>query len=1080
MRKLLFFFFALLASVSGAWAEVTQPTLTTDVNNPVYYTIQSKRSSNYATFNGEGRAVTHEPGIGWGSIWYFVKNGEGVSLVPAAVPSMKINASKVAAASGAVWYLKESSISGYFCISKSATDVTNGTSTTRDCWDASNSNTSIGDWYNKEGDADGTSWTIAAIGNVEVNSLKSAYNGMIPNLPNGKYLSVGDQATTITAATSGDDNDHWYIISQDRGGTTTPMYNTGYYTNLKRAATSVTPQSLVGQALSLNEIYLIRFVDAGDGLYNIQFADGSYIVNPTTGEPANGNNPKLTYYGPQAKFAFTLIEGSTRFSWNLHNATGKSMDNNGVNATVSYFGTGTETDATATKSWMIQPVTFTDAISYSFTTTDGAFFAGLSTNKAAAATNYCNLWLSKNTAGKPQLKLITNDASANGGNNMRSTGGLYTTTSAYQYNLSVSEGKIKSYTIVGTAVGALSITPDGGSAEEFAASASVSKKVTLDTPAKETSFKLATLGGDAQWLDVTKFIIEYESDATTVTSLSDITNAGIYTLEPHNAERGVMYAGTTYMDACGGHANTYYPANSATAIDATDLNQQFVLYTYGGNTYLYNVGRAKFAGVADDLYYKLTGAPVNTWTVSAGAYDKYFHLTSGADSKMATINAWNTATATMKGQTIASGKDYAVTGTTDNEEANNFLLRQVGTLTSEQQAAIETIITNYLALQTSLTSLNEYTIGTGLNQYKNASLPNNEAKESAITNIQEGLKDCESSVIPTANTQVQALITTMSLNKPSANTFLRIKGYATNKYAKAGSVAASIASATQIPNSVNQESDGSDIWCYDAENHLVNYKNGLGTIQTHSFAPVGQTMEVMTFAASTCTAKGAKKVGVYEIKSNYSGSQVWYSNTNNVDRNSANNHVNCEWVLEEVTTLPVTISAAGYATLNAPVALTIPSGVTAYTGEISGEYLVLSEVSTTIPANTPVVLKGTAGTYNFDITTGGSVSATNKLSGTVAAIAWAAGNYTLQYDGSDVASIGFYADAATDNIIPGFKAYLASASGVKGYSLELETAVKAIEAATNPGKVVYDLNGRRVENPAKGLYIVNGKKVIIK
>ena len=725
--------------------------------------------------------------------------------------------------------------------------------------------------------------------------------------------------------------------------------------------------------------------------------------------------------------------------------------------------------------WSIYPVTFTDAI-YSFTTTDGAFFAGLSTNKDAGSSNFCNLWLSKNTAGKPQLKLITYDATESEGNNMRSTGGLSTTASACQYNLSVSEGKIKSYTIVGTAEGALSITPAGGSADEFAASASVSKKVTLNTPAKQTSF---TLSGSNQWLNVEKFIIEYESDATRVSSLSDITNAGIYTLEPQNAERGVMYAGTTYMDACGGHANTYFPANSATAIDATDPYQQFVLYTYGGNTYLYNVGRAKFAGVADDLYYKLTGAPVNTWTVSAGAYDKYFHLTSGADSKMATINAWNTATATMKGAQIASGKDYAVTGTTDNEEANNFLLRKVGTLTSKQQTAIETIITNYLELQASLTSLSEHTIGTGLNQYTNTSLANNDAKDEAITNIRKDLKDCESSYISTANTQVQEYISAMKLNMPATNTFLRIKGYVTEKYAKAGGVAASIASATQIPNSVNQESDGSDIWYYDAENHLVNYKNGLGTIETRAFAPVGQTMELTTFAASTCTATGAKKIGVYEIKSNYSGSKVWYSNESYVDRNSANDNVNCEWVLEEITTLPVTITAAGYATLYAPVALTIPNGVTAYVATDNGNYLTLTEVNTTIPANTGVILAGEAATYYFDITTGGNAG-DNALTGTVAAIARPAGSYILS---KGTSGVGFYKDGATT--IPGFKAYLAASgnggNGVKTFRFNEETAIEALESAKEAGSAkIYNLAGQRVTKAKKGIYIVGGRKVVIK
>ena len=40
-------------------------------------------------------------------------------------------------------------------------------------------------------------------------------------------------------------------------------------------------------------------------------------------------------------------------------------------------------------------------------------------------------------------------------------------------------------------------------------------------------------------------------------------------------------------------------------------------------------------------------------------------------------------------------------------------------------------------------------------------------------------------------------------------------------------------------------------------------------------------------------------------------------------------------------------------------------------------------------------------------------------------------------------------------------------------------AIRATEGAEGTA-VVYDLQGRRVENPQKGVYIVNGKKVVIR
>lgn len=42
------------------------------------------------------------------------------------------------------------------------------------------------------------------------------------------------------------------------------------------------------------------------------------------------------------------------------------------------------------------------------------------------------------------------------------------------------------------------------------------------------------------------------------------------------------------------------------------------------------------------------------------------------------------------------------------------------------------------------------------------------------------------------------------------------------------------------------------------------------------------------------------------------------------------------------------------------------------------------------------------------------------------------------------------------------------------------TAINALETEVIADKVVYDLQGRRVENPTKGMYIVNGKKVLVK
>lgn len=188
------------------------------------------------------------------------------------------------------------------------------------------------------------------------------------------------------------------------------------------------------------------------------------------------------------------------------------------------------------------------------------------------------------------------------------------------------------------------------------------------------------------------------------------------------------------------------------------------------------------------------------------------------------------------------------------------------------------------------------------------------------------------------------------------------------------------------------------------------------------------------------------------------------------------------WTFTEVTSLPVTITAAKYASFCAPVAVTIPSGVTAYRAKsIDGSVVTLSSIDDgTIPANTGVILYANvdvATTYNFDITTGGT--ATSLLTGTTAAVSRPDYSYVLSKSSEGV--VGFYGDGATT--IPGFKAYYQGAGSVKGYSFRFddETEVKSLDELPliSEGKM-YDLSGRRIVKPTRGLYLSKGQKFVVK
>ena len=143
----------------------------------------------------------------------------------------------------------------------------------------------------------------------------------------------------------------------------------------------------------------------------------------------------------------------------------------------------------------------------------------------------------------------------------------------------------------------------------------------------------------------------------------------------------------------------------------------------------------------------------------------------------------------------------------------------------------------------------------------------------------------------------------------------------------------------------------------------------------------------------------------------------------------------------------------------------------------------LTEVGA-VPAGTPLMLIGTAGTeYTVPVATSASAPATNLFR---------AGDGTTEFDGSTYDYI-LYTDGLFHPIGSGTvattKAYLhcdsdPTAAGARSLAItfddDVTTGVTEIVNSKLSNSKYFDLQGRRVVAPQKGLYIVNGKKVVIK
>lgn len=192
------------------------------------------------------------------------------------------------------------------------------------------------------------------------------------------------------------------------------------------------------------------------------------------------------------------------------------------------------------------------------------------------------------------------------------------------------------------------------------------------------------------------------------------------------------------------------------------------------------------------------------------------------------------------------------------------------------------------------------------------------------------------------------------------------------------------------------------------------------------------------------------------------------------------------WNLVEVSSVKLTVGAAGWATANFPFAVTLQTGVKAYVvSAVADGVATLTELTGTVPAQTPVLINAAPTTYDLAISAEAGEPVSSKLlSGTLIATSVPADTraYILVNDATH--GVGFYLMKDDDRTIGANKAYLTLPASVDVTSLSLKldgglTGINGVEVSAGADAPVYDLQGRRLPQvPEKGIYIQNGKKIM--
>ena len=566
-----------------------------------------------------------------------------------------------------------------------------------------------------------------------------------------------------------------------------------------------------------------------------------------------------------------------------------------------------------------------------------------------------------------------------------------------------------------------------------------------------------------------------------VMDLSQLSNNKCYTIVPAGTERGTWTYSADYPDYLVSTLKTEEEVNTSNS------NQQFAfLKSSSGKYYIYSVGGGKF------LYYANNNLVGLSASVTSVAYEanviKSTHTNAANYPWVAALNGGTQQMNLCNPNGVANGQPGVVFYNFSNDPGNAISITEAGTFDPTEALKAIDVYENSAIKQQAQSILDCYDdakanyVGAyskesidALRTAVNDASATVESITAAIKAAKASAKSVEADkyyMIQNANTFDDDNLKSIYENPdgqniawntvtqsaaelwqlvPADNGEYLIKSANTGKYIRYESdgVCAKMGTAADRPFTLAPGADNYTfgLWCYGTD------RSDYSDMTPH-------------------TADGFGVIGGTNVL------EGGYVSTYKGNRFAA-------WNLVEVSSVKLTVGEAGWATANFPFAVTLPTGVKAYVVSAAANGVAtLTEVTGTVPAQTPVLINAAATTYDLAISAEAAEPVSSKLlSGTLFAtqVPDDTRAYILVNDATH--GVGFYLMNNDDRTIGANKAYLIvdDAAAPSFLSLKLDGGLTGIEGVESAGAdaPVYDLQGRRLPQvPEKGIYIQNGKKIM--